>query len=130
MFNKPPKIESRLSWPAPDPTPEKITPPVEQIETIPNMESVKAAFVELVKEKSYETTKLKEDADGPYLWEIKIVEPDGSLIEYSYSRAGTLAGTQGPTTKIDVIFSDADGMPSGGYDAASYVNGKWEFRTE
>ncbi len=106
------------------------TPKIEQVEKIPSLESVKAAFVELVKEKNYETTKLKEDRNGPYLWEIKITEPDGSTIEYSYSREGTFPETQGPTTKIDVVFSDDTGFPCGGYDAANYINGKWEFRSE
>lgn len=108
MFDKPPKLE--------------------QIEKVPSLESVRAAFVELVKEKSYEIMRLKEDAQGPYLWEIKINEADGSTTEYSYSREGTFPESQGATTKIDVLFSDADGIPRGGYDAANYINGKWEFR--
>ena len=122
MFDKPPKKESTASWPTPE--------PIDQIEKIPSLESVKAAFVELVKEKSYETTKLKEDAQGPYLWEIKITEPDGSIVEYIYSREGTFPEAQGSATKIDILLSDETGFPCGGYDAASYVNGKWEFRSE
>ncbi len=131
MFNQPPNSpeslpKARTSIPAP----EIAAGPRERIETIPNLESIQAVFIELVKGKEYEVTKLKEDEYGPNLWEIKVTEPDGSIIEYTYSREGTHDGSPGTATVINVLFSDETGFPTGGYDAANYRNGRWEIREQ
>lgn len=99
-------------------------------EHIPTSEEVLLLFEKLVGENKYEDVRKLEDEQGLYLWEIKIVQEDGSSTEYSYIRKGNykargLAGGFSPETAIHVTFFDSDGMPIGGHSVMKLIDGKW-----
>lgn len=99
-------------------------------EHIPTSREVFLLFEKLVGGNKYKEVRRREDEQGLYLWEIKIVQKDGSSIEYSYIRKGDyksrgLAGGSASETAIHVTFFDSDGMPIGGHSVMKLIDGKW-----
>ena len=95
-------------------------------EKAPTMEEVRSIFERLLGEGAvFEEVRMREDAEGLYLWDIKITGEDGET-EYSYMRKGRYPEGQALRTAIHVTFFDTDGMPTGGHSVAHFVNGTWE----
>jgi hypothetical protein len=99
-------------------------------EHIPTSEEVLSLFEKLVGENKFEDVRKLEDEQGLYLWEIKIVQEDGSSTEYSYIRKGDykargLAGGSASETAIHVTFFDPEGMPISGHSVMKLINDKW-----
>ena len=98
-------------------------------EHIPTAEEVLLLFEKLLGETEYEDVRKLEDEQGLYLWDIKIIQEDGS-IEYSYIRKGNykergLAGGSALETAIHVTYFDNDGTPVSGHSVAKFIDGKW-----
>jgi hypothetical protein len=92
-------------------------------ETIPSREHILSTFKELTQGADFKDIKEPlEDEQGIYRWDIVVTNPDNTTIEYSYTRSSN--------TTVNVLFLDEDGIPRGGHDAASYVEGNWIFRLE
>ncbi|MBI3075018.1 MAG: hypothetical protein HYY92_02280 [Parcubacteria group bacterium] len=95
-------------------------------ETAPTVEEVRAIFEKLSGEDvAFEEVRMREDAEGLYLWDIKIAGEDGETKEYSYMRKGRYPEGQALRTAVHVTFFDADGMPTGGHSVAHFENGAW-----
>jgi hypothetical protein len=99
-------------------------------ERIPTSVEVLLLFERLAGENKYEDVRRREDEQGLYLWEIKIVQEDGSSTEYSYIRKGDykargLTGGSASETAIHATFFDPDGMPISGTSVAKLIDGKW-----
>jgi len=95
-------------------------------ERISTSEEIQVIFTELLKGKECETVRKKEDEKGLYLWEIRISEEKGCYAEYSYMRKGRYPEGEASESVIHIVFFDENGVPTGGYDVANLVNGKWE----
>lgn len=96
-------------------------------EAVPTVEEVRSIFERLLGEGvEFEEVRMREDSEGLYLWDIKIVGDDGGETEYSYMRKGRYKEGQALRTAIHVTFFDVDGMPTGGHSAAHFENGAWK----
>lgn len=106
---------------------EKIPTFESRSERFPTEEEILSIFEELVEGKEFVELRKKEDADGVYLWEIKLNEsdPDGGSAEYSYGRAGQYPENKSLETAVHVTFFDDDGYPVGGHSVAKYSSGRW-----
>ncbi len=99
---------------------------ISSLETIPGTEQVRAALRELAGAKGTETV-LREDAEGVYLIEWTVPgEAPGEKTEYAYRRKGKFKEHGTAATNIDVVFYDADGIPSGGSVLAEWIDGRWK----
>ena len=95
-------------------------------EKAPTVEEVRSIFEKLLEGGvAFEEVRTREDAEGLYLWDIKVAGKDGET-EYSYMRKGRYPEGQALRTAIHVTFFDTDGMPTGGHSVAHFVNGTWE----
>lgn len=91
----------------------------------PSNESIKAVFEILTEGKKSTERRKGKDENGIYLWEVEF-EVDDGFVEFNYMRKGKHAiGGSAPSTKVHVIYFDADGMPEGGSDIAKFSNGQW-----
>jgi len=102
----------------------------EKSEHIPTSEEVLALFEKLVGEAKYEEVRKLEDEKGLYLWDIKIVQEDGS-VEYSYIRKGNykekrIAGGSPLETAIHITYFDNEGIPISGHSVVKFIDGKWK----
>jgi hypothetical protein len=102
----------------------------EKLERIPSSEEVLLLFEKLAGENNYETVRKLEDESGLYLWDIKIIQEDGSA-EYSYIRKGDyrtrgLPGGSAPETAIHVIYFDKEGDYVSGSPVYKFINGEWK----
>ncbi|MBI2049162.1 MAG: hypothetical protein HYT29_01890 [Parcubacteria group bacterium] len=96
-------------------------------EKAPTVEEVRSIFERLLGEDiKFEEVRMREDAEGLYLWDIKIAGEEGETKEYSYMREGRYPEGQALRTAVHVTFFDADGMPTGGYSAAHFENAAWK----
>lgn len=102
----------------------------ENPEHIPTSEEVLSLFEKLIGETKYEEIRKLEDENGLYLWDIKIVQEDGS-VEYSYIRKGdyrsrSLPGGSAPETAIHAVYFDREGDYVHGTPVYKFIDGKWK----
>lgn len=102
----------------------------EKPEHIPSSEEVLSLFEKLVGGTEYEVVQKLEDEQGLYLWDIKIIQEDGS-VEYSYIRKGNyrergLAGGSASETAIHVTYFNNDGTPISGHSVFKLIGGEWK----
>lgn len=103
----------------------------EKPEYIPTPEEVLSLFEILAGEDGFETLRRLEDEKGLYLWEIKVIQADGSA-EHLYIRKGNyrergLPGGSSPETAIHTIYFDQEGnYINGGGIVYKYIDGKWK----
>ena len=94
--------------------PKQTHPSEKGVENPPTVEEVRSIFERLLGEGAvFEEVRMREDAEGLYLWDIKITGEDGET-EYSYMRKGRYPEGQASRSAIHITFFDADGRPAGG----------------
>jgi len=101
----------------------------EKRERIPSLEEVRSLFERKVGEAKLEEVRRLEDERGLYLWEVRIVQKDGS-VEYSYVRKGDyksrgLAGGSASETAIHVTYFDNDEIPISGSSLFKLFGDEW-----
>jgi len=72
----------------------------------------------------YEILRSLEDEDGLYMLEIRTVDENDEVLEYTYRRAGRYPETKSDSTVIDAVFYSGD-MPVGGHVIRKYKEGSW-----
>jgi hypothetical protein len=97
----------------------------ESHEHIPSREEIERLFSEIAEGREYTTERIREDAQGIYLWEVSMQTNDGHE-ELSYVRSGIYPECRSLDTVIDKIFYDTDGIPVGGKNIIKYRNDAWE----
>jgi hypothetical protein len=97
----------------------------EKLEQIPTSEEVQLLFEKILGKVKYETTRKLEDEQGLYLWEIKILQEDGTSIEYEYYKSKNFAEGSAFKTAIRITYFDEDGIPISGTTVAKFIDNKW-----
>ena len=94
------------------------------MEKILDVIEVQSVFKQLIGDKKYKDVRKLEDEKGLYLWDI-IISGENGDIEYSYMRKGRYPEGRSLATAIHVTFFDENGIPTGGYSVAKYIEGEW-----
>lgn len=101
-------------------------------ETIPSQEGLRKVFDVLLAKvreqtgiETFSDAEHAEDEEGVYLWE-QTFPIEGGVAGFGYLREGRHPGGWSATdTKIHVVFYDANGIPEGGHDVATFTDGNW-----
>jgi len=97
-------------------------PSQENMEQIPTKEEV----LSLIETENYSITRELTDEKGLYLLEVE-TEEQGERKEFSYTRKGRFAECQSTETRIDIVYLDENGIPTGGepYMILQQETGDW-----
>lgn len=117
MNGQPPNVLNDI--PKPESEPER---EIKVAEVMEIMEKFLGPNFEFVRQ------ELVEGTDIPWLYEVRVTNPDGSYVEYTYIRKGRIDHNGDATTApsgITNAYYDSDDFPVAGNSVVDFVDNQW-----